>query len=411
MGLLEQRFREEMAKSKNSTKMEEGVADVLYPTRFLPFDYANGYIVVVDLPNGQHYEYNNIGIVDGSANTFIGRAGSGKTSFVLQAAANIIRPFPDAVLFFDDIEGGSNLTRREILTCFTPEEMNNRVVYRNAAISAENFYMRIQTIYDEKITHKADYEYDTGLCDTRGNRIYKLVPTVYILDSLAMLTPEKLTEEEELSGQMSTTGAAKTNTAVFKRIIPKLKAANIILFVINHINQKVEINPFAKTKAQVGWLKPDETMPGGNAAIYTANNLVRIDDSTKLKDSEGLGINGKIVDFTLVKTRTNNPGRSVPMVFTYDSGYDDILSLFVFLKSVGAIQSKGAYMNFVGSDIKFTQKGFKEKLYTDSEFAVEFNRVAYEELSKMLVKRIPNEEERKSKDSIISSIINIGMNH
>lgn len=152
-------------------------------------------------------------------------------------------------------------------------------------------------------------------------------------------------------------------------------------------------------------------MPGGNAAIYTANNLVRIDDSTKLKDSEGLGINGKIVDFTLVKTRTNNPGRSVPMVFTYDSGYDDILSLFVFLKSVGAIQSKGAYMNFAGSDIKFTQKGFKEKLYTDSEFAVEFNRVAYEELSKMLVKRIPNEEERKSKDSIISSIINIGMTH
>ena len=71
MGLLEQRFREEMAKSKNSAKMEEGVADVLYPTRFLPFDYANGYIVEVLLPNGQSYCYNNIGIVDGSANTLV----------------------------------------------------------------------------------------------------------------------------------------------------------------------------------------------------------------------------------------------------------------------------------------------------------------------------------------------------
>ena len=339
------------------------------------------------------------------------------TSNLMGTESNIIMPIflPDRMEQYYLVGSITDIEHLEPAASFMSIDAQNLIEtcipYALPTMEESNLQSVLKGIYDEKITHKADYEYDTGLCDTRGNRIYKLVPTVYILDSLAMLTPEKLTEEEELSGQMSTTGAAKTNTAVFKRIIPKLKAANIILFVINHINQKVEINPFAKTKAQVGWLKPDETMPGGNAAIYTANNLVRIDDSTKLKDSEGLGINGKIVDFTLVKTRTNNPGRSVPMVFTYDSGYDDILSLFVFLKSVGAIQSKGAYMNFAGSDIKFTQKGFKEKLYTDSEFAVEFNRVAYEELSKMLVKRIPNEEERKSKDSIISSIINIGMNH
>lgn len=409
MSLLEKRFREVVSKSKNSAKNMEGVPDIQYPTRFLPFDYANGYIVNVELPNGEKFQYNSIGIVDGSMNTFIGRPGSGKTSFVIQSAANIVRPFKDAVIFFDDIEGGSNLVRREILTQFTPEEMEYRIIYRNAAISAENFYSRIQTIYEEKMSHRDEYEYDTGFVDTRGNKIYKLVPTVYILDSLAMLTPEKLTEEEELSGQMSTTGAAKTNTAVIKRIIPKLKAANIILFIINHVNPKVDINPFAKTKAQVGWLKPDETMPGGNAAIYNANNLTRIDDSTKLKDSEGLGINGKIVDFTLIKTRTNNPGRIVPMVFTYDEGYDQILSLFIFLKSVGRVQSKGAFMSLTGSDIKFTQKGFKEKLLSDSEFAEEFNKAALEELNKLLVKNLSDTEEVKKSNSIIDSIINIGM--
>ena len=197
MGLLTSRFRAAMAKSKDP-RMAEAVADVMYPTGFLPFDFLNGYKVHVQAPNANDYYYNSVGIVDGSSQMFIGRPGSGKTTIALQMAANIVRRFPEAVIFYDDIEGGSNATRRELLTHFSQEELDQRIIYRNAAVSAENFYKRIITIYDEKMDNKADYEYDTGLCDSRGNRIFKLVPTVYILDSLALLTPEKLTEEEEL---------------------------------------------------------------------------------------------------------------------------------------------------------------------------------------------------------------------
>ena len=60
---------------------------------------------------------------------------------------------------------------------------------------------------------------------------------------------------------MSATAAAKTNAAIFKRIIPMLKSANIILFIINHINQKVDINPMMKSKSQVSYLKQNETLP------------------------------------------------------------------------------------------------------------------------------------------------------
>ena len=271
MGLLASRFRAAMAKSKDP-RMAEAVADVMYPTGFLPFDFLNGCKVHVRTPNDQEFYYNSVGIVDGSSQMIIGRSGSGKTTIAIQMAANIVRRFPGAVIFYDDIEGGSNATRRELLTQFSQDEIDERIIYRNAAVSAENFYKRIIAIYDEKLNNKADYEYDTGLCDSRGNRIFKLIPTVYILDSLALLTPEKLTEEEELSGQMSTTGTAKTNTSIFKRIVPKLKAANIILFTINHINDKVEINPFAHTKAQIGYLKQGETLPGGKAALYLAKS-------------------------------------------------------------------------------------------------------------------------------------------
>ena len=409
MSLLAERFRAQMAKTKDP-RMNEAVADVMYSTGFLPLDYLNGYKVHVKKPNGEEFWYNAVGQVDGSSTMLISRPGAGKTTIALQMAANIIRKFSNAVMFYDDIEGGSNAARREILTQFTPEEMEQKIIYRNTAVSAENFYERIAAIYDEKLSHKDEYEYNTGLLDSRGNEIYKLIPTVYILDSLAMLTPEKLTEEEELSGQMSVTATAKTNTAVFKRIVPKLKAANIILFTINHINDKIEINAFTHTKAQVGYLKQNETLPGGKAALYLANNMIRVDDGQVLKETDGLGVSGKIVDFSYIKSRTNASGRSVPMVFTYDRGFDDILSLFMFLKSNGAIEQKGAYCSLRGyPDMKFTQKGFKEKLFSDSEFATVFSEVAKAELETLLAKPVEETEtiNNKAHQNIINSILGV----
>lgn len=407
MGLLADRFRAQMAKTKDP-RMEEANADVLYPTGFLPFDFLNGYRVHVKSET-EDFWYNSVGIVDGSSTTVCGRSGAGKTTVALQMAANIIRPFPDATIFFDDIEGGSNATRRELLTHFTPEEAQQRIIYRNTAVSAENFYKRIASIYEIKMNNRADFEYDTDKLDSRGNKIYKLIPTVYILDSLAMLTPEKLTEEEELSGQMSTTATAKTNTAVFKRIVPKLKAANIILFTINHINDKIEVNAFTHTKSQVSFLKPGETLPGGKAALYLANNLIRVDDGAKLKETDGLGINGKIVDFEIIKSRTNAAGRSVPMVFDFTSGFDDILSLFMFLKSTGAIIT-GATCYLRGhEDMKFRQRDFKNKLFNDPEFAKAFNEVTRAELETLLGN--PEVEEQKNitqpNQAIINSILGL----
>lgn len=406
MGLLLDRYKSIMGADKDP-KMGEASFDVMYPTGFLPFDFLNGYVVKVKTPNGDEFEYNSIGVLDGSSTVIIGRPGSGKTSFAVQAGANIIRPFENAAMYIDDIEGGSNKARMYKLSGFSPEEAEKRIRYRNSAISAENFYERIYKIYEEKLSHIDDYEYDTGLLDFTGKKVYKLIPTVYILDSLAMLMPDKITEEEELTGQMSATASAKTNTAALKRIIPKLKAANIILFVVNHINDKVDINPFAKTKAQIQGLKPDETLPGGKANNYLANNLIRLDDNTKLKDSEGLGINGKYVDFSIVKSRTNQPFRSVTLVLDFNRGYDPILSLFTFMKSNGYISSKGAYMSLEGSDIKFTQKGFMEKLFSDAEFASEFNTVCMNRLTELLAPPYdPSQDEKvKYQNNLLNNFI------
>lgn len=365
---LVNRVREEFSKCKDPRMSMEEEFSVGYPTGFLSFDFINGTIIHVKSQD-KAFSYYSIGITDGSFVMIIGRSGSGKSTFMIQSAANIIRPFPSACMFVDDIEGGMITIRREKLTGFYGSDMKQRCIIRNAGITIENFYERIRMIFDLKNQNRGDFSYDTGLYDTYGDRVFKLVPTVYCLDSLALIMSDKYAEEEELSGQMAATATAKSNSSVFKRIIPMLKSANIILFAINHITESVEINMFAKKKAQVSYLKQNERLPGGNTIIYLANNIIRVDDITKLKDEEGLGINGTIAELTLIKSRSNRSGQRCSLVMDYESGFDTDLSLYLMLKEAKIINGAGAYL-YIGdrTDLKFSQKNFKQKLLESPEF-------------------------------------------
>ena len=368
-GILSQQFREAVAKHKDYRMKDESSPSVAYPTGFLNFDFMNGNVVHVKTKE-RDIKYYSVGIQDGCLVMLIGRSGCGKTTFAVQTAANIIRPFASSCIMHDDIEGGlSDVNRRELLTGFHGEELTRRYISRNTGITAENFYERVKLTYDLKMNNREMYEYDTGLFDSMGNRIYKLEPTVIILDSVALLMPSQYTEEEELSGSMSATAAAKTNSMSFKRIIPMLKSANIIILMINHINKKIDINPMQRTKAQVSYLKQDESLPGGNTIIYLTNILLRFDDNSKLKQDEAFGIAGNLVDITLVKSRNNRAGKSCTLVFNQDTGFDPELSLFVMLKNAKKINGAGAYL-YLGdrSDMKFAQKNFKQKLRESPEF-------------------------------------------
>lgn len=361
-GILSQQFRSVASKHKDFRMKDESSAGVGYSTGFLNFDFMNGTVVHVRSPQRNH-DYYSVGIQDGCLVMLIGRSGCGKTTWAVQAASNIIRPFANACIFHDDIEGGLTEYRKELLSGFHGEELKRRYISRNTGITAENFYERVKMVHDLKLNNREDYEYDTGFFDTHGERMFKLEPTVYILDSVALLMPEKYTDEEELSGSMSSTAAAKTNSMSFKRIVPMLKAANIILLMINHINKAISINPMMKQKAQVSYLKQDESLPGGNTIVYLTNLLLRFDDNSKFKEDEAFGIPGNLVDITLVKSRNNRAGKSCTLVFDQNKGFDPELSLFVMLKNEKRINGAGAYL-YIGehSEYKFSQKAFKQKL-------------------------------------------------
>ena len=137
-------------------------------------------------------------------------------------------------------------------------------------------------------------------------------------------------------------------------------------------------------KAQVAWLKQGERCPGGETAIYLANNLLRFNDGSKLK-AEKDGINGIKVGIQLIKSRTSDPGREIPLILDYEIGFDPELSLFEHIKELGAVKGAGAYLYFDGhEDKKFSAKKLKEKLATEPEFMQIFAEVALKYLDESL---------------------------
>lgn len=385
--ILINEFNKAISKSKDFRMKAEAEFSVQYPTGFLAFDFMNGCVIHVN-SNNKDMQYYSVGVSDGSMILCIGRSGCGKTTFVVQAATNIADKYEESCIFHEDIEGGVNEPRIHTITGWDYDKISSKYKIRNTGITAENFYERMKMIYDIKMENREDFIYDTGLVDYSGNPVYKLQPTIFILDSLALLMPATYTEEEQLSGQMSATAAAKTNASIFKRIVPMLKSGNIILFIINHITQNVDLG-IVKKQSQVSYLSQDERIPGGNTPIYLANTFLKFSDHGKFKQDEGFQVPGSLVDITLVKSRTNKAGQKCTLVFNQNIGFDKELSMLILLKENKKLNGAGAYL-YIGdhTEYKFAQKNFKSMM-KDPEFA----KIVMSEIQDILVGMLAHDYE------------------
>lgn len=380
MTLLGAAFREQVKKTKDISMINEQQHSVAYSTGFLSIDFLNGTIL-----NINDKKYFEVGIVDGSINAVIARSGAGKSTICTQWAANIIRPFKSACVFMDNAESGFLLSRAMQLSGFSQEEFHKRFILRDAGINTESIYDRVRLIHDIKVDNPDEYTYDTGIVDEYGKPVIKFEPTVYILDSLKAIMPKKLSEDE--GSNMNGAITAKTNSDVFLRLVPLCREANIIMLIINHITQN-GIGSFMPVKADLAYLKQNESLPGGKTtSTYLQNNIFRLDEKSKLKESETFGIDGAIVNVDIVKSRTNKAGKSATLVFDQNNGYDPDLSLFMYLKENSILEGSGAYLRLPDSDIKFSQKQFKNLLYTNQDFYNQFVNTCFKYLTQDILER------------------------
>lgn len=248
---------------------------VNYPTGFLPFDYLNGYKVkVVDMDENLIGSYSATGITGGTFVTIIGKSGVAKTTWTIQTAFNMVKNFDDdAFVLCYDLEQALNYTRIKNITGATQQELDSKFVLRQEKNYIEDIFDSIIAIANTKEANKSDFMYDTGTVDEFNKPIRAYVPTVIIIDSIPTLASKETEGDEEMKSQTDAMRAAKQLKQFYSKLMPIIKTYNITIFAINHINVKIEINPFTKTQSQVMYLKQDESLknPGGDSLKNSLN--------------------------------------------------------------------------------------------------------------------------------------------
>ena len=141
--------------------------------------------------------------------------------------------------------------------------------------------------------------------------------------------------------------------------------------------------------------------------------MFRLDEKSTLKASEGYGIDGTVVDITIVKSRTNATKKSVPLIFNKSVGaFDNILSIYHFMKAQGRIGGAGRAMYLDNApDIKFSQKDFKSKLLSDPELQKAFSELSKEIMDELLSDTINQELSEENVDGVVdvnSLILSLG---
>lgn len=355
MASLLQRLREKDKKGL----FKPAQVSVMYPTGFLPLDYRNGYVVkVMDGQEKVVEEYSSVGIGGGTFNTVIGKSGVAKTTFVIQSAYNIVKKFnEDAFVMIFDIEQSLNYTRIKSITKATQEELETKIILKQEKNYIEDIFDTIIAIANDKEANKDSMMYDTGIFDEFNRPIKTYLPTVIVIDSLPMLASKN--DDLEMKGQTSQARMAQVIKQFYTKLMPVIKTYNITVFVINHVNAKIEINPFSKTQSQIMYLGGDKSMPGGNAPLYLAHNVFEFISSTKFK-MEDDGFDGFMVKVNMLKSRSNKAGQSVNLIYNQVYGFDPILTLYQFADDHNLLDGRNPYKYFkINKDVKFDSRKFR----------------------------------------------------
>lgn len=381
MGLLN-KMRKELDKTVGAIT-EEYIPS--YSTGIDLIDYMNGYMSC----EGELM----LGVRGGRLVQIVGPSGSGKSTLAIQIACNIVKDYDSSDVIHLDYEKAASKERIMSLANWDNETYEEKYQIKQLDLTGETLYTLIKEIEKLKKENRESIILNSGKTGRDGKPIMIYPPTVVIVDSVAMMAPKDIEEDDELRGSMGASAIAKFNTNLFKRIVGSLANVNIILILVNHLNQKVEIGP-VKSKVSLNYLGQDETIPGGRALSYISDTLISLTPSTKFKDNEGLKITGFELKAKLIKSRNSEAGQEVVVVYEQKSGINNLLTNFNILKNAKRI-NVGAFCKFPEwADTSFRQADFAAMYSQDDKLKRAFDKAVKEELSKLInpVNNVTNDE-------------------
>jgi len=336
---------------------------IMLSTGFECFDYLNA-LVTSDDKGKKHIKK---GLGCGRIATIIGKSGVGKSTFAIQTAYNLIKPYKEGSMFILDFEQSNSEERVRMVTGMSQEYFQDHVNIKKIGISTESVLNLAVQIMKLKKEHEKELLVDNaeGICDAEGNIVKILPTTVIMIDSVAMMMPKAQLDEQEMQGQMSATAMAKANTQLFKRLVQICMTGNIVCLFVNHITQKITTGPMP-VAASINYLKMDESLPGGNAPQFLTDTLIKLTASTKLEEDKLYQIKGFNIKVELIKSRSAPAGRSIDMIYNQREGFDNELSILEYIKANGKLKGAGVSYKLEGlEDHVFRLSNFKEKLKED----------------------------------------------
>ena len=362
------------SQGKNESFYECDASTVSYKTGIPQLDYYLGYRVNI-LDSGEAESYPSLGITGGSFVTFIGKSSTGKTTTAVQIASNIVRQFDAGTVMHFDLEQAMNYSRIQVLSKMKTDEMRDKYVLKQGNTSINDIKKSILGIYKEKISNPDLYKYETGLRNEFGEPIRIFVPTVVIIDSIATLTPgfnendkKELTKAEEVSSQTERMRVTAEIGRLYTELMPLIRTANIIVIAINHIKTNPQLG-FIPQPSEILYLKQDETLPGGKAPTFLAHILIKFVaiGSEKYEKDEN-GFDGFGVRLEIIKSRVNQAGQCVNLVYDKVRGIDILRSSVFFAKSLGLTGgNKNKFYFLSDPDKTFTLTNINEDFKNDRE--------------------------------------------
>ena len=353
-----------------------------YSTGFLPLDYVNGFWHNWVDKNGVTHNTPITGLLGGRYVTIFGTSSTGKTTLgdiigwnivseiIKDPNTHVVVPkYENGIFMHIDIERTAIMQR--LLDVTGADKYDERFILNNQHTSIEDVMDIIEKICTEKeaLGDEAKYEIDGEMFGSdKPIKVYE--PTVLLLDSLPSFVPRDA-KLDILEGQMATNRDVAAISQFYMKELSRLQEYNIMVIAINHIKPKPNVNIYDRPLPQLMMLKDSESLPRGQAPIFYATSLFRLNQcgKSKMYTTEEHGFEGFKAILQVAKSKTSFVGGEIPMTFNAQIGYDPIYSLFEFADASEMVGGRNPNLYIKGAEAyKFSRKTFREKFINDEMF-------------------------------------------
>lgn len=367
---------------------------VNYSTGLLPLDYANGFwMTQVDPDTGEVMKEPIPGILGGKFILLFGTTGSGKTTLAIQIGYRIIKDFKDGVLMLVDCEQTALKERMCSITNQDPDDP--RIILNVNHTSIEEVLDIINNLCEIKETGGKEYMYEVPHRTYHRGTVKAYVPSVIIIDSLRQFNP-KNKDVVTLGNNMDNAREAQFIARFLDNVINRINKYNITVIYTNHIQPKIEANPYAQPPRGLMLSPQTETLPRGTRPLFLAHTAIRANSiKSNMYVKEDVGFDGFVVNLMLAKSKTNYIGATINVAFNASKGFDPIFTMFEFAKQCGLIQGKNPNLYLEGmQDMKFSRKNFAQKMMDNPEFNKKFMSIMKPYLEALLGSKEVTEDDK-----------------